>query len=323
MKALVLKEEGKYPGLAEVVKPQAGLSEVLVRMKAAALNHRDVYIMQGLYPNVRYPLIPGSDGAGIAANDREVIFQPGIHWGDDERMQSRDYHILGLPTNGTFSEYIAVGEGQIFEKPSHLTFEEAAALPLAGLTAFRVLFARCKADTGEKILITGVGGGVALFCCQFALAAGLEVFVTSGSETKIASALKLGVHGAANYKSPDWPEKLKAQAGGFDVIIDSAGGDGFADLARLCNPGGRIGIYGGSNGIVSNFSPQPIFWKQISIFGSTMGSDQDFANMLEFVNHHKIVPVVDSVFSLEEGAKAFERMGKGEQFGKIVLRISQ
>ncbi|MBI5914896.1 MAG: zinc-binding dehydrogenase [Bacteroidetes bacterium] len=323
MKALVLKEKNQHPGLEEVANPKAGQSEVLVRMKAAALNHRDVYIMQGLYPNVRYPLIPGSDGAGIAADDREVIFQPGIHWGDDERMQSRDYHILGLPTNGTFSEYIVVGEGQIFDKPTHLTFEEATALPLAGLTAFRVLFSRCKSQSGEKVLITGAGGGVALFCCQFAFAAGLEVFVTSGSETKIASALKLGVLGAANYKSQDWPEKLKSQASGFDVIIDSAGGDGFADLIRLCNPGGRIGIYGGSNGTVSNFSPQPIFWKQISILGSTMGSDQDFADMLAFVNHHKIVPVVDSVFSLEEGAKAFERMEKGEQFGKIVLRISQ
>jgi NADPH:quinone reductase-like Zn-dependent oxidoreductase len=200
--------------------------------------------------------------------------------------------------------------------------EEAAALPLAGLTAYRVLFVRCKAHPGEKLLVTGAGGGVALFCIQFALKMGLEVYVTSGSDDKIVKAKKLGIAGAANYKLESWPDKLKKQAGGFDIIIDGAGGGDFGQLIKLCNPGGRIGIYGGTNGTVPNFSPQHVFWKQLSILGSTMGSDQDFAEMLDFVSQHKIVPVIDSVYSLRESEKAFGRMEKGEQFGKIVLKIA-
>ena len=152
--------------------------------------------------------------------------------------------------------------------------------------------------------------------------AGLEVYVTSGSDAKIVKALDLGVAGAANYKLEIWPETLKKLTGGFDVIVDGAGGTDFANLVKLCNPGGRIGVYGGTNGAIPNFSPQPIFWKQLSILGSTMGSDHDFAEMLDFVNKHKIVPVIDSIFSLENGSDAFERMEKAEQFGKIVIKIA-
>jgi zinc-binding alcohol dehydrogenase/oxidoreductase len=321
MKALVLNEKNSLPQLQEIENPLITMSEALVEIKAASLNHRDIWIMKGQYPGLRFPLIPGSDGAGIF-DGKEVVIQPGRGWGADERFQSNDYQILGLPQNGTFAEWVSVEQRQIFPKPSHLSMEEAAALPLAGLTAYRVLFSRCRAKAGEKLLVTGTGGGVAMFCVQFAVKAGLEVFVTSGDDGKISKAVELGASGGANYKSEGWAEELKMQAGGFDILIDGAGGSDFLSLVKLANLGGRIGIYGGTRGAVPNFSPQPIFWKQLSILGSTMGSDQDFAAMLDFVNQHKLVPVVDSVFDLKDGVSAFKRMEQGAQFGKIVLKIA-
>jgi len=305
----------------EVAHPGVGKDQVLVELKASSLNHRDVWIAKGQYPGIKVPLILGSDGAGLL-DGKEVLMQPGVDWGDQEGFQGSGYQILGLPQNGTFAEEVAVRQQQIFSKPAHLSMEEAAALPLAGLTAYRVLFARCKAQPEEKVLVTGAGGGVALFCIQFAMKAGLEVYATSGSNEKIAKVKKLGAAGAANYKVETWAESLKSQSGGFDVIIDGAGGASFNQLVKLCNPGGRIGIYGGTTGPIPNFSPQPIFWKQLSIHGSTMGSDRDFVEMLDFVNLHKIVPIIDSVFRLEEGDQAFKRLEAGEQFGKIVINMA-
>jgi len=244
MKALLLEEKNQYPVLREVQNPGAASDYELIKLKAAALNHRDVWIMKGKYPGIKYPVILGSDGAGLL-NGREVVVNPGIGWGGDERCQGREFQILGLPTDGTFAEYLTVGKNQIFDKPAHLSFEEAAALPLAGLTAYRVLFSRCDAQPGEKVLITGAGGGVAVLCCLFAVAVGLEVYVTSGSTSKIERAVELGAKGGVNYKEVDWPEKIGKMAGGFDLVIDSAGGEGFSELVKLCKPGGRIGIYGG------------------------------------------------------------------------------
>lgn len=320
MKALVLKskEEAFYYGDWEEPKPGAG--EVVVEMRAAALNHRDVFITQGLYPNIKYPAILGSDGAGIV-DGREVLINPAMEWGDDPRVQSKDFHILGLPRNGTFAEKVAVPEDKLYDKPRHLNWESAAALPLAGLTAYRALFTRGLLQSGERVLITGIGGGVALLALQFALAAGAEVWVTSGADKKIGHAKAMGAKGGANYKSDDWEEQLRQQTGSFDLILDSAGGEGFAALIKLCRPGGRLVTYGGTRGRIPKLSPQIIFWRQLSILGSTMGTDKEFGEMLAFVSRHEIQPEVDEVFPLSQGSTAFERMDKGLQFGKIVFRI--
>lgn len=321
MKALALLEQNQWPKSVETVQPVPGENQVLVNIQAAALNRRDVWIVNGRYPGISYPIILGSDGAGLTG-DKKVIIQPGINWGSNEKVQSKTYQIMGLPTNGTFAEFLTVDKNQVFEMPPHLVFEEAAALPLAGLTAFRILFSRCQAKHGERLLITGIGGGVAVLCLQFAIAAGLSVHVTSSSDSKIERAIGLGASGGANYSNSDWPEHLKKQAENFDIILDSAGGDGFPDLVKLCAPAGRIGIYGGTKGPIPVLSPQLIFWRQISILGSTMGSDTDFSEMLAFVAKHRIVPIIDSVFLIEEGEKAFERLESGKQFGKVVLKIS-
>lgn len=306
---------------ADIPTPEPAKGEVMVSLKAAALNHRDVFITQGLYPGIAMPITLGSDGAG-EYKGQPVLIDPSFDWGDNPAAQGKSFNILGMPKNGTFAEAVCVPKANLHPKPAHLTWEQAAALPLAGVTAYRTLFTRCQLKKGEKVLISGIGGGVALFAMQFAIAAGANVWVTSGKTEKIEKAVALGAKSGANYRETGWDKQLRQEVGGFDVIVDSAGGDGLAALVGLCNPGGRVGIYGGTLGKVNGLSPQLLFWKQVSLHGSTMGTARDFKAMVGFVARHEIVPVVDSVFPLEQGNNAFSRMALGEQFGKIVLHIN-
>jgi zinc-binding alcohol dehydrogenase/oxidoreductase len=329
MKAIVLEAADKPLVLKEVEKPTLKPGEVLVTIKAAALNRRDYWITIGKYAGLKYPIILGSDGAGIVAETggesdkhligREVIINPGYGWGDNQNFQSKDYKILGLPDDGTFAEYVKVQAEHVHAKPSHLTWGQAAAIPLAGLTAYRALFTKGKAAKGDKVLITGAGSGTGTFALQWAVAAGCQVFVTSGSGEKINHAKQLGASAGVNYKSQDWAEQLQHLAGGFDLIIDSALGEGFAKLPDLCKPGGRIVIFGGTAGNIPPLNGRKIFWRQLQIIGTMMGSPDDFKAMVDFLNMHQIVPVVDEVFPLADAAKAISKMENSSQFGKIIL----
>lgn len=321
MNALVLQNPNQALQFATVSTPVPEARETLIQLHAAALNHRDLFITQGLYAGIKTPCILGSDGTDIAMA-KKVLLYPALEWGDKTEHQGKSFRVLGMPENGTFAEYIAMPSENIFSMPEHLSFEQAAALPLAGLTAWRCLFSRCKLKKGEKVLITGIGGGVALMALQLAIAAGAETYVTSGDQQKIEKAKGLGAVHGENYREAGWDKRLKEAAGGFDVVIDSAAGDSFALLPGLCNQGARIGFYGGTLGKVNGLSLQPVFWKQISLLGSTMGSPEEFEDMLSFVALHKIVPVVDALFDLENGVEAFNKMEKGGQFGKLVLRIA-
>jgi len=258
--------------------------------------------------------------AGLLDGKR-VLINPSLHWGKNPRVQAEDYKILGMPLNGTFAEQVVVPKEQIHALPEHLSFEEGAALPLAGLTAYRALFTKCQLQAGEKVLISGIGGGVALTAMQLALAAGASVYVTSGSEEKIEKAIELGASGGANYRSENWHKDLNARAGEFDVVIDSAGGDGFEELLKLCKPGGRLAIYGGTRGKITKVTPQLIFWRQISIHGTTMGTNEEFKALLELVNRTKLVPHVETILPMEKGHEGFEMMAESSQFGKIVLQV--
>ncbi|MCB0704167.1 MAG: zinc-binding dehydrogenase [Saprospiraceae bacterium] len=318
MKALVLKSPESELSYEDFELPKPGNGEVRIQVKAAALNHRDVWITKGQYSKIQYPTILGSDVAGLL-DDREVILNPGIGWGTETSFPHKDFHILGMPSYGGFAEEVIIHSDQVFDKPQHLSFEQAAALPLAGVTAYRAMFTKGKIQAEDKVLITGIGGGVALMAFQFALAMGATVFVTSGSPEKLAQATEMGAAGAVNYRDPDWSKQLKEMAGGFNLIIDSAGGSGFSQLLYLTRPGAKVVTYGGSKGVVPDISPQLIFWRQLSILGTSMGSPREFANMLSFVRERKIVPIVDSTFDLADGQRAFARMEEGLQFGKLVL----
>lgn len=335
MKAIVLRELGGPDKLIleEMPDPQPGAREVVVKLKAAALNHRDQWIRHGQYAGIKLPIILGSDGAGIvhsigegvesALLGQEVVINPSLDWGANEAAQGKNFRILGLPDDGTYAEFIKVPAENVVAKPAHLSFEEAAALPLAGLTAYRAVVTRAQVKAGETVLVTGVGGGVATFAVQIAKALGARVFVTSGSDEKIERAKELGAEGGANYKTQDWAKEITALTGGGpDVIVDSAGANTLETAVKIVKPAGRIVFFGATNGLAPGLDLRRIFFKQLNLLGSTMGSPREFAAMLQLYNDHKLTPAVDKIFPLTETPVAHQRMEEAGQFGKIVLSIA-
>jgi len=328
MKALVFESAQSPPVYEEVDDPTPKEGEVVVRLKAAALNHRDVFITQGLYPGIQLPAILGSDGCGVVEDGdagwkgKAVVIDPGEGWGDDEAKQGPDYNILGMPRAGTFAEKVVVPATSLHERPAHLSDEGAAALPLAHLTAWRVMMTRAALKPGDKVLVTGIGGGVALAALQMASALGAKVWVTSSKQDKIDAAVKMGAEGGFLYTEERWGRTVRKTVGdgGVDVVVDGAGGDGFEQCVDALAPGGRIGVYGATCGRWPRLLPPRLFFKQASIVTSTMGSPREFAAMVDFVKKHRIDPVVAKVFPLAEGAEALSYLDSGAQQGKVVLR---
>ena len=333
MNAIVLREIGGPERLVfeQVPDPEPGPGEVIVRLHAAALNHRDAWIRQGQYAGIRLPIILGSDGAGdvltvgkgvdAAWQGGQVVINPSLDWGPDSRAQGPSFRILGLPENGTYAELVRVPAVNLFRKPASLAWEAAAAIPLAGLTAYRAVVTRARVQPGETVLVTGIGGGVATFALLIARRLGARVFATSASDAKVARAIELGASSGVNYTSEGWGRAIAAMSGGGpDVCIDSAGADTFATLLETTRPGGRIVSFGATAGSRSTIEVRRIFWKQLSVLGSTMGTPDEFGRMLELFDG-ALAPVVDRVFPLSAAADAHRRMDQADQFGKIVLTI--
>ncbi|WP_128545853.1 zinc-binding dehydrogenase [Larkinella soli] len=329
MKAIVLEGEGKPLRLMDMPAPEPGPGDVLIQLKAAAFNRRDWGLQHG---SARQPTILGSDGAGVVsavgeevpANwvGREVIINPSLNFGESGRAQGPDFQILGIPRHGTFAEMIAIPQEYVHPKPAHLTIEEAAAVPLATLTGYRALFSRGGLQAGERVLLTGIGGGAALAMLQLATTAGAEVYVTSGSDEKIERAKQMGASGGVNYRGADWVHELQTLAGGgFELIVDSAGGPGFAQLIDLAIPGGRIVMFGATRGNLPELTTRTIYWKQLSILGTTMGTAEEFAAMIRFYEQHRLHPTIDEILPLEEAERGIRKMDHSEQFGKIVVKI--
>lgn len=331
MKAAFFSVKGQPLILKEVAKPKPTPKQVLVRLHYAGLNHRDLWIRSEQTSPVPEGIILGSDGSGVIESvgedidpgwiGEEVIINPSLGWGKNPMVQADSFRILGFPDHGTFSEYIAISKDHVFEKPEHLSFAEAAALPLAGLTVYRALFSKARLRPGEKVLVTGIGGGAALWVLKLALAFQAKVYVTSGSQSKLDKALALGASGGFNYKEANWSEKATREAGGFDVIVDSAGGEQFGQLLELALPGGRIVLFGKTRGTIQNISPRSLYWKQLSIFGTTMGTRDEFLSMLDFVHKHQLHPEIDEEFSLDQIEAALQKLEMPERFGKIILKI--
>ncbi|MDP2089327.1 MAG: zinc-binding dehydrogenase [Flavobacteriaceae bacterium] len=333
MKAIILNQKTYKLEIKDVGQPTLSKSDVLIRLKASSLNHHELWSLKDMDLKSDSNIIMGSDGAGIieevgsAVNHLrkgdEVIINPSINWGSDERVQSQKYEILGFPKQGTFAEYISIDHQYVYPKPEHLSFEEAAAVPLAGLTAYRALFTRGEFESKNTVLITGIGGGAALFALSFAVASGAEVYITSGNQNKISKALNFGAKGGVNYKDDNWSAELLDKVNGFDIIIDSAAGIGFTELIELAKPGGRIVLFGRTAGNILNLNPKTIFWKQLSIHGTSMGNNEEFKKMINLISSQKIHPVIDSVYSAQEINSAFDKMDRGEQFGKIVIKMDE
>jgi len=336
MKALVLHEIGGPDKLnyEDAPDPEPGSGETVVRLHAAALNRRDVFVTRGQYPGAKpeaLPVILGSDGSGevVARGEgadgpdegTEVVINPALYWGDDPQKPGREYRILGLPDDGTFAQLVKVPAENVFPKPSHLSHEEAAAIPLGALTAYRALVTRGGVQEGETVVVPGIGSGVATYVVQIAAALGGRVFVTSGSDEKIERAKELGAEGGVNYNSEDWSKELKSLTGGVDLSVDHVGGEGFDALVSLAKPGSRIVTFGATAGPKVTVVMPRIFLKHLTVFGTAMGTNEEFGAMLDLFAEHGLRPTINETFPLQETAAAMEYMEEGKGIGKIVLDI--
>jgi NADPH:quinone reductase-like Zn-dependent oxidoreductase len=336
MKAVRLNEIGG-PGnlrIETIPDPEPGEGEILVNVKHAAFNRRDVFITQGLYPGIELPRTLGSDGAGVVAAlgpgvagpavGTAVLIDPMLGWGPDPGMWAAGNSILGMPHDGTFAEYVLVPAQNVHPKPPHLLDEEAAAIPLAGLTAYRALVTRGRVTRDDIVLLTGIGGGVQTFALLFAAFIGARTIVTSSSDAKLERAKAMGADVTINYRTTEaWTKAVRTAADGKGptLVIDSAGGDTFAQCLDIARPGARVVTYGGTTA-KSSIRMFSVFWKHLDILGTSMGSPEDFAGMLSLFSEGKLKPAVDEVVAMNEVAAAAERMNASAQFGKIVMAIA-
>ena len=302
--------------------PKQRAGEVVVELRAAALNRRDLYVRQGLQP-FPLPLVPGSDGAGVRRDTgEEVVVYPALGWGAGEEAPGPGFRILGGPDDGTFAELVRVPLENVYPKPKRFSWAEAAAFPLAGLTAYRALFSRGGLRGGETVLVLGAGSGVSTFAVSLAAAAGARVLVTSSREDKLERARALGAEAGVFYTAGDWAEEIRAltDGRGVDLVVDSVGAT-WPHSLRCLRPGGRVVVFGGTGGQSAELDVRPFYMGQLSLLGTTMGSARDFAGLLAAIESGAWAPVIDSVRPLEEAEAAFERLRSADGFGKLVLSI--
>lgn len=330
MKAIVHAEKDGFDGLSlcevEEKTPKAG--EVRVKLKAAGLNHRDLFVVLNRHKHTDPPLIVGSDGAGVVDAigegvtsvkiGDEVMINPSLGWKEKSDAPPVGFDILGHPTDGTFSEKIVVPAENVVTKPAYLTWEEAGVLSLAALTAYRALFTRGKVQSGMKVLIPGIGSGVATFMLQFAKAAGATVYVTSRSKEKGEKALEIGADKAID-SNGDWDMELNGEK--MDLIIDCVGAATINKSLKQLRQGGTIVTFGSSTGDMIHLNLREFFYGQFNLLGSTMGSGEEYKEMIAFMEKYQIRPVVDQVFPLEQYKEAFSRLETGKQLGKIGFYI--
>src|SRR5215468_10107122 len=327
MKAIVIHEDGGPEVLRyeDVPDPVVGQGEVLIRMRTASLNHLDVWTRKGL-PSVPKPRILGADGAGTveALGDgvaglepgQPVLINPGVEHGDV-------IHVIGEHTQGVHAELAAIPATNVYPLRDGITFEDAAAFPLVYETAYRMLVTRAGLREGEWVLIWGIGGGVSTATLAIAKALGARVLVTSSSDSKLERVRELGADATVNHANGDVKAAVQEATGGhgIDVVVETVGEATWATSLQVAAPGGRVTVCGATSGPNPPAALHRIWWKQLSILGSTMGTAEDFAGAYELVASGRALPVVDSVFPLEEIRAAHERLEAGDQLGKIVLTI--
>jgi zinc-binding alcohol dehydrogenase/oxidoreductase len=330
--AVVVREFGGPEKLAVEERPELlpGPGEIVIDLRAAALNRRDLRVVAGGWPGVDAPVVPGSDGAGVVralgagvggfAEGDEVLVYPALAWGDDPRVLGPGFNILGGPSDGTFAEQVRVPAANVFAKPARLSLEQAAALPLAGMTAWRALFTRGGLHSGQSVLVHGAGAGTSTFAVQFARAAGARVFVTSSSAGKIARSLELGAEAGFDYGTDGWEQALVDRSGGgVDLVLDSAGT--WASSAKCVRAGGRVVVFGSTASPTAEMDVRGFYFKQIDVVGTMMGSPVDFRALMRACETQSWTPVVDSTRPLAELGDAFCREHASEQFGKLVVAI--
>ncbi|HUP33579.1 MAG TPA: zinc-binding dehydrogenase [Gaiellaceae bacterium] len=315
MKAIRIHEDGGPEVLRyeDAPDPVAKPGEVLVSLRAASLNHLDLWVRKGL-PSAPKPRILGADGAGVRVDTGErVVINPGLEHG-------AVITVIGEHTDGTHAELVAVPEENVFPLDDALDFETAAAFPLVFETAYRMLVTKARLQAGEWVLIWGIGGGVATATFEIARALGARTLVTSGSDAKLERAREWGADLAVNHATGDVVAAAK-EAGGIDVVVETVGEATWARSLAAVKPGGRVTVCGATSGPNPPAQLHRFWWKQLTVYGSTMGTREDFLGAYELVRSGKARVHVDSRFPLSETRAAHERMERAEQLGKIVLTI--
>jgi NADPH:quinone reductase-like Zn-dependent oxidoreductase len=345
MKAAFIKAHGNLDQLevGELDAPQIKPTDVLIETKFSALNHIDLFLLRG-WPglNLRLPHIIGSDGSGVVkeigsavttikVGDR-VTINPGLSCGkcyyclSGKQNFCDKFSIMGEHQWGTFSENYKVPEENALLIPDNFSFELAAAAPLTFLTAWRALTTQARLSRDQLILIHGAGGGVSIAAIQIAKYLGAQVIVTSSNAHKMRMAEKLGADYVFNYKeNPNFSNEIYSKITnkkGVDVVLDSVGKDTFSNNLRLLRPGGCLVTPGATTGALAEIDIRQIFWKQVKVIGSTMSNQAEFRQVMNLIFHGKINPIIDKVFPLTEVRDAEAYLEKGEQFGKVLLRIN-
>ena len=327
MKAVRIHEDGGPEVLRyeDAPDPEPGPGDILVALRAASLNHLDLWVRRGL-PSVPKPRILGADGAGVVAavgegvdgfaRGQRVVINPGVDHG--ERIT-----VIGEHTDGTHAELIAVPAGNVYPLDDALSFEEAAAFPLVFETAYRMLVTRARVQAGEWVLVWGIGGGVATAALVIAKALGARVVVTSSQDDKLARAAELGADAGVNHVTSDVLAEVKRVTGGpgVDVVVEHVGEATWKTSLAAVRPFGRLAVCGATTGPNPPAQLHRIWWKQLDVLGSTMGTRKDFEGAYELVKSGRARPVIDEVFPLDEIRAAHERLESGEQFGKVILAI--
>jgi NADPH:quinone reductase-like Zn-dependent oxidoreductase len=327
--------------LQEVPEPKIGPDDVLVRVRACALNHLDLWVRQGL-PALKTPLpfwtgsdiagevvAVGSDVADVKPGDR-VAVNPNLSCrrcefclaGDDNLCPR--YGLVGEHVPGGLAEYVAVRGDRVLPLPAHVGYEEAAAFVLTNMTAWRMLVTQARVRPGEDVLVIGVGGGVSSTAVQIAKLCGARVIVTSSSDAKLEKARALGADVGINYtKEPDWSRAVWTLTGtrGVDVVVENVGAATWKQSMRALRRGGRLVTCGATTGPIGETDIRVLFWNQLHLIGSTMSTTREFLDVMRLFFAGRLRAIVDEVAPLAEGAAAQERLAQGRQFGKIVLRV--
>jgi NADPH2:quinone reductase len=338
MRALFIEKHGGPEVLQYVDRPEPepGAGEVRIAIRAAAMNHLDLFVRDGI-PGVPLPIVPGADGAGTVdalgagveglTVGQRVLVQPGLHDNVCEWCRAGEqslcvkYGIVGEHAQGTFAEKAVVPARNLFPIPERLSFEQAAAFPLAYQTAWRMVVGRARVLPGETLLVHGAGGGVAGAVIEIALLCGARVWTTTSGEEKMRRAREAGAEVVLDYKAVDVAKEVRARTNkrGVDVVVDSVGEATWMTSLLSATRGGRIVTCGATSGPNPKEEIRQIFWKGLSILGSTMANDREFRALLSTVAAGKLVPKIDSVFPFSRAAEAYRRMEAGEQNGKIIL----
>lgn len=323
MRAVVMREYGTPAVLVpdEVPAPASRPGWVTVAVRASALNWHDVLVRQGRYASP-LPHIIGADGAGVRTDTgEEVVILPSLKWGDRDEAPGSDFEILGDHTPGTYAELVSVPVDCLAPKPAGLSWPEAAALPLVGVTTYRALFTRGRLRSGESMLVVGAGGGIATMTIALAVAVGANITVTSSSRATIERAVEAGASGGVLHTESDWYRQARALSphnAGFDLVLDPVGR--WAESVRALRPGGRLVVLGANAAQQAEMDVRSFYFGQFDLLGTTMGSGRDFTGLLNMMERETVrPPVIDRKFPLERAADAHEYLETGRTFGKCVL----